>query len=133
MDRIDEFANVIDSRDVIYRVRQLQALRAPGPVPEGVLEEDDYETDQDTLFAELSELESLEDAASSAPDWDYGAQLIRDSYFVEYAQQLAEDIGSVSRDGEWPCSYIDWERAADALKIDYFDVEFRGVTYWIRA
>lgn len=81
---------------------------------------------------ELAALLALAEEASSAADWKYGETLIRDSYFVEYAQELAEDIGAIKSDASWPNNYIDWDRAANALKADYFSVEFAGITYWIR-
>jgi hypothetical protein len=64
-------------------------------------------------------------------DW-YPVTLIRESYFEDYAQELAEDIGAISRDAQWPLSYIDWPRAAEALKMDYTGAEFDGVTYYFR-
>jgi hypothetical protein len=82
----------------------------------------------------LKALQALADEASGyAPDWQYGEALIRDSYFTEYAQELAEDIGAVNCDASWPNQYIDWERAADALKADYTSVDFDGVDYWVRS
>lgn len=64
-------------------------------------------------------------------DW-YPGSLIRDSYFTEYAEQLAVDIGAVNTEAGWPVSCIDWDEAADQLKQDYSTVEFGGVTYWYR-
>jgi hypothetical protein len=59
--------------------------------------------------------------------------LIREDYFTEYAQELAEDIGAVPREIGWPLYHIDWEAAADALKRDYMTVEFLGQTYYVQA
>lgn len=124
----------IDSRDVIARIEQLQAIRQAGPAPEGVLEPDDYETDQDELFRELAALEALaHEGAMYVPDWEYGALLIHEDHFVQYAEEMAEEIGAVRRDASWPNTYIDWERAAEALKMDYIEIEFDGATYWGRA
>ncbi len=82
---------------------------------------------------ELATLEKLaEEASGYAADWEYGETLIRDSYFKEYAQQLAEDIEAVNRDAAWPNNCIDWEQAARELQMDYTAVDFDGVTYWIR-
>lgn len=82
---------------------------------------------------ELATLEKLaEEASGYAADWDYGETLIRGSYFQEYAQQLAEDIGAIDPDARWPNNCIDWERAASELQSDYTAVDFDGVTYWIR-
>lgn len=62
-----------------------------------------------------------------------GVTLIRDSYFESYARELAEDIGAIKSDLGWPYDYIDWERAADALKQDYSSIDFDGVEYWVRS
>ena len=64
-------------------------------------------------------------------DW-YPSILIRDSYFEEYACGVAEDIGAIPAEYTWPTSYIDWERAADALKADYSGVDILGVDYWFQ-
>lgn len=124
-------ADVIDSRDVIERIEQLSVLHQPGPVDLGNVE--DNETDQDSLFHEEAALVALaKEAADYAPDWEYGETLIRDSYFEDYARELAEDIGAIKADASWPLSYIDWPAAADALRMDYTAVDFDGVTYWVR-
>lgn len=119
----DENSDIIDSRDVIERIWELRALRDEHAGTDGWTDED---------RAELEDLEALASEGEAAADWIYGETLIRDSYFEEYARDLAEDIGAIDRDAAWPLSYIDWGGAARALRMDYFSVEFRGVTYWIR-
>ena len=119
----DESSNIIDSRDVIERIWELRALRVEYAGTGGWTDED---------RAELEDLEALASEGESAADWIHGETLIRDSYFEEYARDLADDIGAVDKDAGWPNSCIDWEKAADELRMDYFSVEFRGVTYWIR-
>ena len=101
--------NVIDSRDVI-----------------DAIENGDLEGD------ELKALEDLAEEAEGSPDWPHGETLIRDSYFEDYARELAEDTGMLKGDESWPLNCIDWEEAADQLKQDYFSVDFDGVDYWIR-
>lgn len=64
-------------------------------------------------------------------DW-YPGSLIRDSYFKDYAQELAEDIGAIKSDAGWPYTCIDWEQAARELQQDYSAVEYGGITYWYR-
>jgi hypothetical protein len=126
--------DVIDVRDVIARVEHLEQLRQPGAVDL----DDDNETDQDTLFAELSALESLLDELrgnGGDHEWRdawYPVTLIRESYFKEYAQELADDIGAIDRNAGWPSAYIDWDAASDALLIDYSAVIFDGVEYYYR-
>ena len=115
--QIDNMADVIDSRDVIERIEELQ-------------EQDKRDSDEQ---AELDALVKLADQASHyAADWEHGETLICDSYFEEYAQELAEDCGMVPADIKWPCNCIDWEQAARELQQDYTSVDFDGVTYWIR-
>lgn len=125
--------DVIDSRDVIERIEQLQAIREPGPVAEGVLNPEDYDADQDSLFAELAALEALAAEGDTIADWQYGATLIHENHFTDYAKELAEDLGTIPRDYSWPTSHIDWEAAANALKMDYSIVEFGGETYYVRS
>jgi antirestriction protein len=113
--------DIIDSRDVIARIEELMALEAEGETPD----EDDA--------AELKILcELAAEAEPYSPDWRHGETLIRDSYFEQYAEQLAEDIGAIDPNAKWPLNCIDWEAAADQLRQDYTAVEFDGVTYWIR-
>ena len=104
------------SRDIIARIEELK--------------DDDERDDEDQ-----DELEILEVLAEECNygDWEYGATLIRDSYFKEYAQDLADDIGAIARNAVWPTTCIDWDQAADDLKQDYNCVDFDGVEYWLRA
>lgn len=82
---------------------------------------------------ELVSLRELErQAADYAPDWDHGATLIRDSYFKEYAQDLAEELDLINPNAAWPATCIDWDQAACELRMDYTSVEFDGVTYYVR-
>jgi hypothetical protein len=133
--RIDNTEDIIDIRDIIERVEHLEQLRQPGSVDLGP---EDNEADQDSLFAELATLESLlSDLEGNGGDHDwrgnwYPITLIRDSYFEDYAQQLAEDIGAIDPNATWPLHCIDWEKAASELQMDYSQVEYDGETYWYR-
>ena len=157
MATFDKYSDVIDSRDVIARIEELEGEREALQ-----LEIDDAEvqwlkteagTDEahavvdrrqaayvalDTWDAssdadELRILKALADEASGyAADWTHGETLIRDSYFRDYAEQLADDIGAIDRNASWPVKCIDWDQAARELQMDYSAVDFDGVTYWIR-
>ena len=107
--------DIIDSRDVIDRIDYL----------EGSEDEEDIE--------ELEALNKLAEQASGSADWTYGETLIRDSHFRDYAEQLAEDLDLIKINTSWPRTSIDWEQAAEELQIDYTNVDFDGVEYWIRA
>jgi hypothetical protein len=127
-------ADIIDTRDVIARVEHLRQLREPGAVDLG----EDNATDQDTLFSELTALESLlSDLSGNGGDeqWEghwYPVMLIRETYFKEYAMALAEDCGAINANATWPNNCIDWEKAARQLKGDYATTEYNGVTYYYR-
>lgn len=111
-------ADVIDSRDIIARIEELEEEAVDG-IP---LEED---------RTELASLRKLaEQAEGYASDWKYGEALIRDSHFETYAQELAEECHELP--AHWPFRCIDWEQAARELQQDYTAVDYDGVTYWIR-
>lgn len=90
-------------------------------------DEENAEEDPDTV-AEILRL-----AGEGIEDWEYGALLIREDVFTEYAQELADEIGAIDSNASWPLSYIDWERAAEALKQDYTCVTYLGQDYLVRA
>jgi hypothetical protein len=138
--------DVIDSRDVIARIEELSELREAASEAreaweaatddnrdelEDELTQADANFDEDTQ-AELAALESLaEEAEGYADDWKYGAALIRESYWVEYVQELLEDIGDLPKDLPHYIE-IDWEKTARNIQVDYTSVDFDGVTYWVR-
>lgn len=162
--------DIIDSRDVIARIEELesdiQSLtdyvdEAREAVTEAQQAHDEaadndeadlaeaaeqVEDAQETLATaekdlaewegeeELKILKAFANEAEGYGDWDSGETLIRESYFMEYAQELAEDCGDYnSRDVKWPYTCIDWEQAAQELLDDYASIEFDGVTYYLRA
>ena len=119
----DQYSDVIDSRDVVERMSDiLDAIES------GVTRHERYE-----LLAERAELVSLYNELSNVggDSPEDGQTLVRDSYFVNYAQELADDCGYEISD-EWPYRCIDWALAARELQMDYTPVEFYGVTYWAR-
>jgi len=138
---IDNSMDVIDSRDVIARIAELQAeqerlaeARAEAEASPDRAEDDlvDFQLDEDDA-AELAALLALQEEAESAPDWTYGTTLIRDDYFEDHAREMASDLyGKEVDEAYWPFTHIDWTAAADALKMDYTSVDFDGVTYWVR-
>lgn len=117
--------DTIDSRDVIARIEELESIRDDGEFT-GV------DNDELVLFSALMDgLKGNGEAEQWRGDW-YPSGLIRDSYFTEYAQELAEDIGATPNEYGWPLMHINWRAAADDLKTDYSTVEFNGATYWYR-
>lgn len=132
---IDKYQDVMDSRDIIERIEELESLR------EEAIEAGENLDDMGRAWGvfstgeqeELVTLKALAEEASGSPDWQYGETLIRDSYFEEYAQELAEECGMIPDGLSWPMTYIDWKQAARELQYHYISVDFDGVTYWIRA
>ncbi len=125
--------DIIDSRDVIARIEELEAEmeRLTDEDAEDRLTDKQWAESDDGL--ELAALKNLADEAEGyAADWRHGEALIRDSYFKEYAMQYAEDVGAINADASWPNTCIDWDQAARELQMDYTSVDFDGVTYWIR-
>ncbi len=141
MSDISNTDDIIDSRDVIARIEELDGEReALSNSVTDAETADDMQTARSALdewdnshAEELAALKALADEAEGyASDWHHGETLIRDSYFKEYAMQIADDIGAIPRDAGWPCTCIDWDQAARELQMDYTSVDFDGVTYWIR-
>lgn len=111
--------DVIDSREVIDAIAELREMIADTP--------DDDKAD------ELAALEALaEQCEHYVDDWEVGETLVRDSYFEQYARDLATDLGAIPDTYSWPVSHIDWAEAARHLQMDYVTVTFDGITYWVR-
>ena len=122
---LDLSADIIDVRDIIKQFEELEDLQESG----GYLETPDCEMSE--LRKLLAELEGTGGDEQWRGDW-YPVTLIRDSYFKTYAQDLAEDTGSIDRDAKWPHTCIDWDHAARELRYDYTCVDVAGVTYYTR-
>lgn len=115
--------NMFDSLDVIEQIAELRSEIGDNDHP------DDYVSERE----DLAILEEFAAIASEIPDWESGVTFINDAYFEQYAEELARDIGAIGTDSQWPVYFIDWEKAADALKMDYTEYILNGFTYWARA
>ena len=128
--------DLIDSREVVARIEDLEQERQDmvedNEDPEGLQLQTVEEWDEEN-GKELKDLKDLAEQCEGYGDWEYGEGLIRDDYFIQYAIDLADDVGAVDLNASWPMNCIDWEKAAEELKQDYAAVEFDGVTYWLRA
>jgi hypothetical protein len=133
---ISNTSDIIDVRGIIERIEDLRGDRS----------EYDTESDVVNMWAaenpddaeELAVLESFMGELSGAggdEKWEgawYPVTLIRESYFTDYAQEFAEEIGAVPNNAQWPCTCIDWSQAARELKMHYSSAEYDGVTYYFR-
>lgn len=119
-------ADIIDVRDIIARVEELESAGYGMPISgnEGLKRE---------LVDLQSILDELEDGGGDE-QWRgawYPVTLIRESYFVDYVQELLEDCDIIPRNLPHYI-HIDWERTARDIKVDYSEVTIDGVTYFYR-
>lgn len=129
-------ANIIDTRTLADELRDLIIE----------LGESEDEDEKETLCEDIKVYvdiaadlgysfdESAADEAADALDafGNRNGALIAEDYFVDYAEQYAEDIGAIDRNAGWPSMFIDWEAAAESLQQDYTSVEIDGQTYLYR-
>lgn len=124
MKEITNYEDVIDSRDIIARIEELEAR----------IEEEEAGQDLEDEKEELKALKDLEKAANGSPDWIYGETLINEDYFIEYCEELCKDVGYIPEGlPGFIENHIDWEGVAQEIKQDYIEVDFDGVSYFIRA
>lgn len=82
---------------------------------------------------EIEDIDNLESEVSSS-EWDYGITFIPEDEFEEYCKELVKDCGFISRDTPMLIqNNIDWAGVAEDMKMDYSEVEFRGVSYLYRS
>lgn len=118
----------IDSRDLVEAVSDYES-----EIDEEMTTLDRPEWKDLVEDESLRELVSeINDAGQGIPDWPHGARLIREDHFETFARQYAEDSGSISDDVSWPCDHIDWEKAADHLKMDFTSITLGDYTYYVR-
>lgn len=118
--KYDNSADVLDICDLIERFEEI----------EDSTDEDEIK-ERDSIAAFIEQFKGYGGDEQWRGDW-YPVTLIRDSYFEDYAQELAEDIGAIDPNAAWPTNCIDWERATRELQMDYTSAEYDGVTYWGR-
>lgn len=146
-------SNILDTRDLQERLSELTNLKEAVDDAQALVDElmtsdlaaaeadfdeklDEARTELDEATEEFDsseqkELEELESMSDEVPEWHSGAQLIPVDDFVDYCQELCEDIGDIPKDIP---SYIviDWEETADNLKADYSECEYLGESYYYR-
>jgi hypothetical protein len=126
---VDLTADIIDIRDIIEQIEVLT-----DQLTKYSAEASDYHElakEHATLVGIMSELAGNGGDEQWQGDW-YPLTLIRESYFRDYAQELAEDIGAVNAQATWPNNCIDWDQAARELQMDYTSVTIDGMTYFYR-
>lgn len=140
--------NIVDSRGIISRIEELEEMKEGYILNESAIPEEespswgevaDKQNDVESKWDETDEgielkaLLNVQEQAEGYSDWHHGETLIRDSYFEEYAEELATDLGYMDKSDQWPYTCIDWKQAAEELQQDYTSIDWDGVTYWIRS
>jgi hypothetical protein len=146
-DTISNYDNVIDSRDILGRIAELEEELQTACENDGTEQDFDIWLEQVTdnsehiLNDEAHELRTLRCIANECEgygDWAHGEVLIREDYFTDYIEELINDCYEMPKEmnsGNWPYRHmtIDYEAAADETKADYIEIDFDGVTYFMRA
>lgn len=122
-DEINNLEDYIDSRDAQERIDYLAGI-----MPPQAYRDESEQHELDALIAlKQGYIESFGEGS-----WSFGSQFIRESYFQDYAQELAGDVGAINPNATWPNNCIDWEQAAQELAMDYTTFDFDGVDYYAR-
>lgn len=127
---LDLSADIIDTCDIIERIEQLETIVEEMSDTDSS-GKDAFRTESQDLIALMKELKGYGGDEHWRGDW-YPSTLIRDSYFRDYAEELAADCGDYPKQVRWPYTCIDWEQAAYELRHDYTSIEINKFTYWYR-
>ena len=130
--KIDQYADILDVRDIIARFEEVESqLEGLSSIEEAITQglQDEWE-EMGVLGTLLEDLAGGGGDEQWRGDW-YPVTLIRESYFVDYVQELLEDCGTIPKDLPHYV-HIDWESTARDIRTDYSGAEFHGVTYWYR-
>lgn len=122
--QLDLTADIIDVRDIIARVEELN------PEYSDIKLTDDEAEELAELQAILDRLKGNGGDEQWRGDW-YPVTLISERTFEDHVRELLEDCGTIPKDLPWFVA-IDWETTAQHIQGDYTPVEIDGVTYWYR-
>lgn len=120
--------DVMDSRDLAKLLERLEDAESAATEGDESDRGEPLTEDEADLLKALRELRD----ECEGYGWEYGIGFIRDSYFRDYAEELADDIGAIDKNASWPVCHIDWEAASDALKQDYMTTDIGGVEFYYR-
>lgn len=112
--------DIIDVRDITARVEEIEET-----------EDQEEKEELAELLKILSDISGNGEDHYWRGDW-YPVTLIENSYFEDYAQEIAEELDLIPAGDSWPCNCIDWEQAAKELRMDYTCVTLGDWDYWYR-
>ena len=88
-----------------------------------------WKEDWEDELKEIEEIDTLEREVGS--EFEYGVTLIPLEDFTDYVKEMLVDCGDLPSNIPSYIS-IDWEDAADNIKVDYSEVEYLGTDYLFR-
>jgi antirestriction protein len=131
------YDDVIDVRDIIERLEELEAL-----LHEHLAKHDDScigdwaevspeeHKELSMLVALMEEMAGYGGDEQWRGDW-YPLTLIRESHFTDYVQEMLEDCGEIPKDLPHYI-HIDWQATARDVQVDYTPIDVDGATYFYR-
>ena len=129
MSNVDNNNDILDSRDIISRIEELENDR------DSWNDDEDNETAWEAEYpedaTELTTLTDLAEECENYSEWEQGEVLVRYSYWEDYVQELLADCGDIPRDLPHYL-VIDWKKTDDNISQDYATVTYDGVDYYIR-
>lgn len=95
--------------------------------------EDGFTTEERDELKRLRELKDDVGERRGKID-DEGGPFIHEADFEDYARELVEELGYLDNKmaSQWPFTCIDWEKAAEELKMDYSVITWDGQDYYYR-
>jgi hypothetical protein len=125
---VNSSQDIVNVLDILGRIKELEHI--DGIDNDITAEEAEHDSLEEERF-ELMVLRSVVDQVGYER-CDGGVSLIRESFFVEYAQEYARDTGLISGDiFEWPLNYIDWTAATEDLKQSFTKIDWDGIVFYV--
>jgi len=126
---LDLTADIIDVRDIIERVEELESeIEAYAETMDDWQANADNQQELEALMSIMEEMKGYGGDEQWRGDW-YPVTLIRDSHFEEAMDELVHDCYDMPKNlPDFMTITLDYV----ALQMDYTSVEIEGATYWYR-
>jgi len=131
----DEYEDSIACKleEISMKELELADLDCQEDVEDEILElENELENLHDELEGLKEEAEDIFELRDECNNYSRGESLINEDYWVDYVRQMAEDIDGIDTNN-WPYDHINWDAAAEALRMDYTTITWRGQDFYVRS
>lgn len=126
----DEFESEIEDKK--QEITDLEDnLEAEDSIDEQVDIELQIAEAKDELAAIEVNAQDIIDLHAECENYARGSNLISESIFAEYCEEFAYDTGDISRDSQM-AFYVDWDKYAEDMKMDYTTITFQGTDFYIQ-